>query len=147
MLWKSLVHKDGSVHRFYVTHLPQGYAKPEGSFSDKVEWFKDIVAKEAVLTIDHITNRHINGNPKSVVEFDHLLGDMNSRQANHQQPWYPSNVWDDNWIPDTKPGSIDWMMHSKRAKVNGLHVISRTTIGKEHGLDSDHRANLKECRW
>lgn len=146
MIRRPLKHvKSGDIHGFFVTHIVQGYAKPEGAFSDKFEAYKDLAAKAGILRVDNITQRWID-NPYTA-KFDHLLGDMNVRQGNKQEPWYPANVWADQWKPDTLPGSIDWMMHSRRSERNGLRVVKRYTLGATAGFDSDHRFNAKTVSW
>lgn len=144
MVSQALRHQDGSVHDFNVTHLPQGFAKPEGSFSDKIEWLVDVQAKEATLRVHNITERRIKANK---AKFHHLMGDMNVRQANTQQPWYPANLWDDLWVSDTLPGSIDWMMISKVSLKNGMRVVDRDTYDHGDGMNSDHKANSQKVRW
>ena len=146
MIRRPLKHiKTGAVHAFFCTHIVQGYAKPEGTFHDKFEAYKDLAAKAGILRVDNITQRWVDRPETS--EFDHLLGDMNVRQANKQEPWYPANVWTDQWVPDTQPGSIDWMMHSRRSVRHGLKVVKRYTLGKTAGFDSDHRFNAKTISW
>lgn len=136
--------KDNSRHAFFWTHLPAGYAAPAGKFPPRVARVKDLMAKEAIHNLDVLTDQFINSHPG--IAFHHLQGDMNSPQRNDNEPWYPANVLDDNWLPDNQPQSIDWMMHSKRAGGHGMKVMHRENI-RGPMFHSDHPFCLKVVSW
>ena len=149
LIARALVHRpSGERFDLYATHLAAGYAKPEGTFPDRLERLKDLQAKQGVHNVERITSSRIRA--RKAVAFHILNGDMNSRQDNRDEPWYPANVWRDTWRPDSRPGSIDWMMISRKASQHGLRVEKRYALGDkpgQAGFDSDHSANFMELRF
>lgn len=143
--FRCLIHRpSGERHDFYYTHMISGYAKTDPGWSEQVEEFKNFAGKLATLNIKRLTNTYISR--RKHVKYHHLLGDINSQQRKDNVWWYPANQWDGIWVPDTRPLSIDWMMHSEKAKRLGMKLHSRYIMGDKPGaagFDSDHPAHFK----
>lgn len=135
--------KSNTNHLVTATHLPQGYAKEEGEKADRIARLEDLQAMEAVHKLDVTLEEWIKDNPR--FNFHYLQGDMNSRQSNRQEHWYPANALRDQWVPDTMPNSIDWMMHSRQSTKHGLDVVRRWSENK--GWNSDHPAEFKRVQF
>lgn len=139
LIWQGLYHRpSGTRHLVYVTHVTQGYAK-EGPDAPPAGAWRDEAAREALLRISATVANHMA--EQDAYGFHHLLGDLNARQNNRDEWWYPHPLLEAAFVRDTQPKSIDYMLHSHMAATNGLTVVKRYAVDK--GIDSDHPAQVK----
>jgi hypothetical protein len=141
LIWQGLYHRPTQArHLFYVTHITQGYAKDDGEVPEAA-WRRQ-AARDALLRIAATTANHMA--EQDAYAFHHLLGDMNARQNNASEWWYPHPLLESGFVRDTMPKSIDYMLHSRMADANGLRVVKRTSVHR--GIDSDHDAQVKRIK-
>lgn len=137
--------RDRSLHTIHCTHLPQGYAKKDGTKPAKIAAAEDEQAREAVANLDHTLAEEIKQRPAA---YHHLSGDMNARIANRDEKWYPGVALADQWDLNNAPqNSIDWQVFAKASVKRGLRVL-RTWVGtKKDGFHSDHPAHFTRLEW
>lgn len=139
LIWIGLVHRPtGTKHLVYCTHITGGYAKDDNAGLSHTAW-RDVAARQALLRVAATTAAHMAEHDE--YRFHHLLGDLNARQNNRDEWWYPHPLLESGFVRDTMPKSIDYMLHSHMAADAGLKVVKRTSVRK--GMDSDHAAHLK----
>lgn len=137
---------DDSHHWFNVTHLPQGYAVPGGGGKpDHVARWENEQGMRSVTNLRKILTKQILTNPHA---YHHLLGDMNARIANDDEPWYPGVALSYQWdLINAPQNRIDWIVISKRSVERGMKVLRRWTGTKSDGYDSDHKAQFAKVQW
>lgn len=136
LIWHGLQHRaSGTRHLVYCTHLTAGYADD----SKGLQAWRDQSTRVAVLRVLATTAGHMAEH--SAYDFHHLLGDLNARQDDHSEWWYPAAALTSVWQPDTRPNRIDYVMHSRWSTARGLKVSRRYYVGR--GIDSDHEAQIK----
>lgn len=141
LIWQGLVHRPtGTRHLVYCTHITQGYAKDDPELPHGA--WRDHAARTALLRIAATTATHMA--ELDQYQHHHLLGDLNARQNNRDEWWYPHPLLEAGWVRDTMPKSIDYVLHSHMAADNGLRVVKRYSTVK--GMDSDHAAQVKRVR-
>lgn len=142
VIWHGLYHRPSQTrHLVYDTHVMRGYAKEAADAPQPQAWL-DEAARLGLLRIVQLVASHMVDH--GVFTYHHLLGDLNARQDNRARWWYPHPVLESLFARDTRPHSIDYMLHSHAAEDAGLRVVSRKVVDK--GLDSDHAAQVKTMR-
>ena len=144
LTWQGLTHRDGTRHLVYGGHHTAGYYKPDGAYPPVVQAYKRQAGQACVLNTNAVQAGHFAAHPE--YGFHHFLIDMNCPQGGLDRFWWlPTIVTRGLWVPDTRKGAIDWIMHSHAAAANGLTVRKRWVERRD--MDSDHAAHLVKVRW